>query len=169
MLLLAMAWAVTVVALSLSWVAPAKAADDESLQNPVLNRFYSELRTLFRSHYPEATAQWQKNQIHFEHDTQLITIQTRKKNGEMQPPMEVSRPKPGGILCDIYLQKGQYGGAAVVPQSYEVGSITTVFLAPYSPKQDVHLHVLFYYPRNVKAEFVKKFTDLVNGFGKYMD
>src|SRR3989304_3930820 len=54
--------------------APTSAAEGETLQNPALERFYSELRNLFRKHYPKATSHLLQDQIHFEHDTHVFLV-----------------------------------------------------------------------------------------------
>ena len=146
-----------------------KAADDEALENPALKQFYSELRTLFRRYYPKATSHLLKDKIHFEHDTRLFIVHEALKTGEWQDPWEERGPKPGGILCDIALQKGQYQGAALVPQTFDKRYFRVLLLAPYSSKRDVHLEVHLAYPRNVSVEFLKQFTELINDFGKYLD
>jgi len=66
--------------------ASARAAEDEPLQNPALKRFYSELRTLFRKHYPKATSHLLKDKIHFEHDTRVFIVHEPLKTGEWQDP-----------------------------------------------------------------------------------
>jgi hypothetical protein len=149
--------------------APTRAAEYETLQNPALERFYSELRTLFRKHYPKATSHLLKDTIHFEHDTRVFIVHEPLKTGDWQDPRETRGPKPGGILCDITLQKGQYQGAAVVPQTFDKRYFTVLLMAPYSAKQDVHLYVHLSYPGNVGTDFLKEFADLVNGFEKYVD
>ncbi len=149
--------------------APTRAAEDEPLQSPVLKRFYSELRTLFRKHYPKATSHLLKDKIHVEHDTRFFIVHEAYKTGEWQDPWEERGPKLGGILCDITLQKGQYQGAAVAPQTFDKRYFTVLLMAPYSPKRDVHLYVHLSYPGNVSSDFLKEFTDLVNGFEKYVD
>jgi len=149
--------------------APTKAAEDEPLQTPALKRFYSELRTLLRKHYPKATSHLLKDKIHFEHDTRVFIVHEAYKTGEWQDPWEERGPKPGGILCDITLQKGQYQGAAVAPQTFDKRYFKVLLMAPYSPKRDVHLYVHLSYPGNVRTDFLKEFTDLVNGFEKYVD
>ena len=154
----------------LAFMAPsARAAADETLQNPALERFYSELRTLFRTHYPKATSHLLKDQIHFEHDTRVFLVHEPLKTGDWQDPRETRGPKPGGILCDITLQKGEYRGAAVVPQTFDKRYFKVLLMASYSPKRDVHLYVHLSYPGNVGTDFLKEFADLVNGFEKYVD
>jgi len=148
---------------------PTRAVELETLHNPALERFYSELRTLFRKHYPKATSHLLKDKIHFEHDTRVFIVHEAYKTGEWQDPWEERGPKPGGILCDITLQKGQYQGAAVAPQTFDKRYFKVLLMAPYSSKRDVHLYVHLSYPGNVSTDFLKEFTDLVNGFEKYVD
>lgn len=57
--------------------APAIGAGAEPLQIPALTRFYSELQTLFRKHYPKATSHLLKDKIHFEHDTRVFIVHER--------------------------------------------------------------------------------------------
>ena len=83
--------------------SPATAADQKPLHNPAMKRFYSELQTLFRKHYPKATSHLLKDQIHFEHDTRVFLVHEPLKTGDWQDPRETRGPKPGGILCDITL------------------------------------------------------------------
>ena len=149
--------------------APTSAAEGETLQNPALERFYSELRTLFRKHYPKATSHLLKDQIHFEHDTRVFLVHEPLKTGDWQDPRETRGPKPGGILCDITLQKGEYRGAAVVPQTFDKRYFKVLVMASYSPKRDVHIYVHLSYPGNVGTDFLKEFADLVNGFETYVD
>lgn len=148
---------------------PTTGADDEALQNSALKKFYAELRTLFRRHYPKATSHLLRDKVHFEHDTRVFIVHGAQMTGEWQDPRETRGPKPGGILCDITLQKGRYGGQAVVPQTFAEPYFTVLLMAPYSPKQDAHLSIHLCYPRNVPEEFLKQFTELVNEFGKYAD
>ena len=148
---------------------PAKAADAETLQNPALKRFYPELQTLFRHQYPTVTSDLLKDKIHFECDTRLFVVHEADMTGRWQDPWEERGPNPGGILCDITLEKGKYQGQAVVPQTFDKRYFKLLLLAPYSEKQDEHLEVHLYYPRNVNDDFLKQFTELVNNFEKYVE
>ncbi len=148
---------------------PTAGAEDEALQNPALKRFYSELRNLFHRHYPKITSHLLKDKMHFEHDTRVFIVHEAFKTGEWQDPWEERGPKPGGILCDVMLQKGRYEGAAAVPQTFDKRYFKVLGMAPYSPKRDAHLSVHLSYPRNVNEEFLRQFSELVNNFGEYVD
>jgi hypothetical protein len=155
----------------LFWVLAATAlpAEDESLQNPALKKFYSEVKSLIHRHYREASSHLLKDSIHFEHDTRVFIVHEPLKTGEWQDPWEERGPKPGGILCDMSLQKGKYGGAAVVPQAFDKRYFTVWIAAPYSSKRDCHLWVHLSYPRNVSQDFLKEFQALIGDFEKYVD
>gem|GEM_PF-1484488 len=148
---------------------PARAADDAALQNPALKRFYSELKTLFRKQYPQATSHLLKDNIHFESDTRVFIVHESTMTGDWQDPWETRGPKSGGILCDIRFQKGKYQGQAVTPQTFNKRYFKTLLLASYSEKRDAHIVVQLSYPRNVNEDFLRQFTELVNEFGKYVD
>ena len=117
----------------------------------------------------KATSHLLKDQIHFEHDTRVFLVHEPLKTGDWQDPRETRGPKPGGILCEITLQKGEYRGAAVVPQTFDKRYFKVLVMASYSPKRDVHIYVHLSYPGNVSTDFLKEFADLVNGFETYVD
>ena len=144
------------------------AAEDPALKNPSLKQFYSSMRPLFRKHYPNATSHQLKNRIHFEHDTRLFIVHEALKTGEWQDPWETRGPKRSGILCEIAGRKGQYQGAAVLPQTFDKRYFKVHVMAAYSKKHDYHIHVRLSYPRNVSNEFLKEFVVLVGEFHKHV-
>jgi len=74
----------------------------------------------------------------------------------------------GGILCDIELQKGKYNGAIQLPWTFDKRYFKELAMAPYSAKDNAFLYVHLSYPSNMSEEFLKQFTELVNGFAKYL-
>jgi hypothetical protein len=149
--------------------APSRAADDGALQNPALKRFYAELQTLFRKEYPEVTSDFLKDEIRFEFNTRVFIVHETDMTGRWQDPSEERGPNPGGILCDITLKSGPYDGQIVVPQTFDEHYFKVLVLAPNSAKQDKYLMVHLYYPQNVSPDFLKRFTELVNDFDKYLN
>ena len=147
-------------------IVPSRAAE---LQNPALKPLYSELRILFRKYYPEATSHLLKDEIHFEHETRIFIVHEPLRTGEWQDPWPERGPQRGGILCDLTLQKGKYPGAAAVPQTFDKRYFKLLVMAPYSSKRDVHLYVHLSFPADVKSDFLKEFTALVDDFEKYLD
>ena len=162
-------WIILLFLVFAPMVRATRAADDKPLQNPALKRFYSELRMLFRKHYPEVTSHLLGDTIHFEHDTRLFIVHEALMTGQWQDPWAERGPKPGGILCDITLEKGPYNEQAGVPQTFDKRYFKVLLMAPDSTKRDVHLHVKLSYPGNVKADFLKSFGKLVNDFENYLD
>jgi hypothetical protein len=150
-------------------LARGESGKSTNVANPALQRFYGELRTLFLKHYPGVTSHLLNERMHFEHDTRIFIVHEPLKTGEWQDPWETRGPKRGGILCDITLQEGRYQGAAVVPQTFDKRYFQLLLMAPYSVKHDRHLIVHLSYPGNVKPEFLKEFTDLVNACSTYLD
>src|SRR5262249_40391453 len=140
---------------------PARAAETDAgaLQNPALKPLYPELQMLFRKYYPKATSHLLKDKIHFEQDTRVFIVHEPTLNGEWQDPWEERGPNPGGILCELTMLKGRYGGQAVAPQTFDKRYFKVLLLAPYAAKPDCHLEVHLYYPRDVNGEFLKQFTE----------
>lgn len=139
------------------------------LQNPALKPFYTEMRGLFRRHYPKATSHLLEDTIHFEDATRLFIVHEALKTGEWQDPWEERGPRLGGVLCDMTLRKGRYQGAATVPQTFDKRYFKVLFLAPYSAKRDVHLVVRLAYPRDVNDDFLTQFMEQANDFGEYLE
>ncbi len=148
---------------------PVRGADDEVLQNQALKRLYSEFRTLFHKYYPNVTSHPLKNSMHFEQDTRAFIVHEPLRTGEWQDPHEIRGPNRGGILCDMTLQKGQYPGAAVVPQTFDKRYFRLQVMAPYSKQYDAHLYVHVLYPENARSEFLTEFAGLVADFERHLD
>ena len=145
--------------------APVPKSEDQPSRARPLAQIYSDLEKLFARTYPAATPCRLEDSFHFEYDTRVFLVHEQLKTGEWQDAFEVRGPKPGGILCDITLQKGPYPGAAVVPQAFDKRYFTLLVMAPESPERDAHLYVRLLYPPNVSADFLRDFTKLVDGFG----
>ncbi|HKX27088.1 MAG TPA: hypothetical protein VJ302_05280 [Blastocatellia bacterium] len=155
--------------LFISIPAAVRGADEKPVPNQRLTRLYSELQTLFRHYYPNATSRLQNGEIHFEHNTRIYMIHHRTRRGEWTDASEEQGPKRGGILCDISLQKGEYQGPLVYPQTFDERYFKVLRMAPYLPKHDVRLEVRLSYPEDVNEDFLEKFTKLIDDFPKYID
>src|SRR6185295_5427713 len=150
----------------ISSLPSAGRAHVEARQNSRLERFYSELRTLFRRHYPHVTSHLLDEKLHFEQDTRIFIVHEPRKTGEWQDPWETRGPNPGGILCEIEMRQGKYEGAAVLPQTFDKRYFNVLVMAPYSQKHNAYLYVHLSYPGNVSDDFLKQFTEIVNGWEK---
>jgi len=160
-------YTILIIILSLGHTLSAESNDVKNAQDPRLKNIYSEVRSLIRRHYPEATSHFLGAKIHFESNTRVFLIHVPLKTGEWQDPLEERGPKKGGILGEIELRNGKYGGAAVVPQTFDRRYYEVMLMAPYSEAHDCHLYVHLYVPRlDRNSEFIKLFSELVNDFEK---
>ena len=132
--------------------------------DPQLRQFYNDLRMVVLRHYREASTHQLDGKFHAEHDTRIYLIHLPRLTGDVQDASEVRGPKRGGVLCDVLVQNGNYGGMAAVPQTFERHYFKSLMLAPYSAQRDQHITVHLSYPADVKPEFLKEFTAAVNRF-----
>jgi len=132
-------------------------------------RFYLDLRLVVRRHYPEATAHRLGEKIHFEHRTRIFVIHEALKTGEWQDPVEERGPTMGGVHCDLEFRRGQYGGAAEVPQVFDKRYFTVLLLAPYSERLVGYRYVHLQLPGHgtVPEGFEDDIRRLIDDFGAY--
>jgi hypothetical protein len=144
-----------------------RTAADEA-PKPDLKRLAPEVRKLVEKHYPKAKVTLKDQTIHLEFNTRKFMIHEPLLTGEWQDAHEETGPQKGGIYGDIELRAGEYGGGAVVPQSFDKRYFTLLLMAPYSQKLDYHLYVHLKYPRATPKAFLKEFERLVDGFEKHV-
>src|SRR5262245_526625 len=147
-------------------VAGRTAADNAP--KPDLKPFLEEVRKLVEKQYPKAKVTLKDQTIHFEFNTRKFMIHEPLLTGEWQDAHEEAGPQKSGIYGDIELRAGEYGGMAVVPQTFDKRYFTLLLMAPYSKKLDHHLYVHLKSPRDVPKEFLKEFERLVDGFEKHV-
>ncbi len=143
-------------------------AGSQDRKLPGTTRLYDCLNQTFRSYYPEVTSNTTDRKMHFEYDTRVFLVHHPLKNGEWQDAVEVRGPNRGGFLCDLELVPGTYNGAAVVPQEFDERYYKVLLMAPGSQKHHCYLHARLFYPRDTKPEFIKQYSELINGFEKYL-
>jgi hypothetical protein len=122
--------------------------DDKTASKPDLKPFVEEVRKLVEKHYPKAKVTLKDQTIHFEFNTRTFMIHEPLLRGEWQDAREEPGPQKSGIYGDIELRAGEYGGMAIVPQSFDKRYFTLLLMAPYSKKLDHHLYIHLKYPRN---------------------
>jgi hypothetical protein len=127
----------------------------------VLTRLYSRLRPVFQRHYSEVSSQLATDRIEFVQDTRTFLIHTRLKTGEWQEAREVKGPNRRGILCSIELRQGKYGGAAVLPQTFNQQYFQTLVMAVPSADETAYFYVHLSYPDEVTPGFLKDFQETV--------
>ena len=147
---------------SLLAISGRAAADDTP--KPDIKPLLKNIRVLVEKYYPKAKVTLKDQTIQFEFNTRKYMIHEAFLSGEWQDAFEEIGPQKGGIMGDIELRAGKWGGQASLPQSFDKRYFTVLAMAPYSKKLDHHLLVDLKYPRDVPKEFVKQFVDLVDGF-----
>lgn len=159
--------AIGVLALCISFGAISRVmADENSKLN--LKPLEEQIKKLVQKHYPKATFAHVDGEFRFAFNTRKFMMHEALLTGEWQDAFEELGPQKGGIMGDIVLVEGQYGGMAVVPQTFDKRYFTVSLLAPYSKKLDHHLMVHLMCPRDVPKDFAKDFDRLVNEFEKFV-
>jgi hypothetical protein len=129
--------------------------------SPELTRLYSRLRPVFQRHYSGVSSRLKRDSIDFEHDTRTFLIHVRLKTGEWQEAREVKGPNRRGIVCHIELRGGKYGGAAILPQTFDHHYFQTLVVEVPSPGETSHFYVHLSYPDEVNRGFLKDFQEAV--------
>ena len=135
---------------------------------PDLKPLAEEVRKVVTKHYPKAEVSLKDGMILFAFNTRKYMIHETLLTGEWQDAHEEIGPQKGGVCGTLELRAGQYGGQAVVPQSFDKRYFTTLVAAPYSKKLDHHLYVHLKYARDVPKGFLKDFDLLVGEFEKHV-
>ena len=82
-----------------------------------LAEVYAKLKPIFQKYYPAATmTDAAANGLHFEYEVTNFDFSTPAQPGsgaKQESPIQKG-PKHGGILCNVYLEKGKYTGQLVM-------------------------------------------------------
>lgn len=119
---------------------------------------------LLKRFYPKVSIDRSNGLFVGKFDTRKFMIHHALKTGEWQEAREEEGPNRAGIICSIQSQKGRWGGAAVVPQTFNNRYFESLLMAPYSKKLDRHLVVHLSYPDGTKAEFLTEFQTMISSF-----
>jgi hypothetical protein len=164
---------ITGLIVTLLVVSLCRAADQPSAKPPTrrydVAQLHHEIRQVVQRHFPEATSHRLSGKIHFEHDTRVFVIHEQLKTGEWQDPSEERGPKRDGVVCDVEVVAGEYGGAAATPQDFDKRYFTRRVMTPYSKRLRAHLRVDVRYSKSVPAGFLDQLSAVVNDFDKFVD
>lgn len=160
-------------------LAPPIARGEEiPKSNPVPDRVCAKLQELFQKYYPKATSTNRNvNGFHFEYEVTTFEFPPADPTGKHENPIQHG-PKKGGILCSVYLMKGEYrgqlalsprGGGQYGPNIIDRKMYKQLLAAPYSPKRDAHLWVSLSYPPDARDDFLKEFRAVMKDFEKDVD
>jgi hypothetical protein len=133
-----------------------------------LRTLHAELGRVVQRHYPGCTSHVLDGKIYFERDTRVFLVHHPLKTGEWQDPMEERGPKLNGIIVEVAIAPGPYGGAAMVPQSFDHHYFTRFVTAPYSEKLDAHLHVTVKHGARAPQDFLKELTATLDRFDEHV-
>jgi len=151
-------------------------AEDVPKASPVPDAVCAKLQALFRKYYPKATfTNLGVNGIHFEYEIITFEFPDIGPPGGKREATTQRGPKKGGILCSIYLEKGEYrgqialmprGGGQYGPFLIDRKVYKQLLMAPYSARLDAHLWVSLSYPSDASDDFLKEFRARMNAFEK---
>jgi hypothetical protein len=129
--------------------------------SPTLTDLLSRLRPVVQRYYPDAMTRVRGTLLELEFDTRVFLIHFPLKTGEWQEAREVKGPNHGGILGTIELRDGQYGGAAILPQTFNNRYFETLVTAEAAPDGSKYLYVHLSYPSGVERRFLEDFHEAV--------
>ena len=143
------------------------------------DRVYAKLQALFQKYYPKTTITNRNvNGIHFEYEVMTFEFPYTGPPGRKHEATTQRGPKKGGVLCSVFLEKGDYRGPLeLAPRGnhqYEPYVIDRevykqFLMAPYSAKRDAHLWVSLSYPSDASDDFLKEFRALMKDYEKDVD
>lgn len=147
---------------------------------PHLSKFATAVRTLVRRYYPQATVTATDTTVTFEFNAMDFMVHLPWKTGQWQAARAERGPQwPDGIVGSMTLQRGEYRGAAGLPQTFHQCYFQRlVMVSPYSRTFDCHLHVTLRYPASpnpdvqatgLDPDFLAAFTTLVNEVEQYLE
>lgn len=142
---------------------------------PVPERFATELQSLFKKYYPNATfTNRAANGICIEFEVTTFNYPSQNPAVKHENPVQRG-PKKGGIACNVYFERGKYNGQlALMPRMagqyqstvIDKNDFKQLLAAPYSAKRDAHLWVSLSYPSDTSDIFMKELETLLTEFEK---
>src|SRR5204863_8852772 len=98
-------------ALGLFLIAPGGVLGDDPPKRDV-KPLFEETRKLVEKYYPKADVTLKDDVIRFEYKTRKFMIHEALLDGSWQEAREQTGPDNGGIMGDIEIRGGRYGGQA---------------------------------------------------------
>lgn len=125
---------------------------------------YKELQSLITEYYPKATFEIKGGKFLAKYNTRTFMIHHALKTGEWQDASAQEGPNKGGILCTIQSSEGKYGGAAMVPQSFDYRYFSSLLMAPENSKSNTYLIAHLNYPSGVSLDFLNRYRKLIESY-----
>jgi len=169
-------WPFVGVACVLLFALPHVHGEDLPKTSPVPDDICAKLQILFQRYYPKATfTNLRVNGFHIEYDVATFEFPYTGPPHAKHEATTQRGPKKDGILCSVYLQKGEYmgplafsprGGGQYEPVIIDRKAYKQLFMVPYSAKRDAHLVVNLSYPSDTNDALLKEFRALMKDFTK---
>lgn len=125
---------------------------------------YKQLQSLITEYYPKATFEIKGGKFLAKYNTRTFMIHHALKTGEWQDASAQEGPNKGGILCTIQSGEGKYGGAAMVPQTFDYRYYSSLLMAPENSKSNTYLNAHLNYPSGVSLDFVNRYRKLIESY-----
>jgi hypothetical protein len=136
-------------------------AQSSSNNADVADDIRKKLSKLVLEFYPKAKVTTDEGVLHFEY-------RLKREDGFYSSQRQLFAPESGGILGDVYVEKGEYDGDDKAHLNVEVvnGFHSSLVMAPYSKRQDAHLMAKLVFPSDAPEEFKEKFKTIVNKYNQ---
>ena len=166
-------WSLTGVAWAVLLAQSQMRGEDIPKASPIPDYVCAKLKALFQKHYPKAAfTNFQNNGVRVDYEVTTFEFPPVNPTKKHENPIHRG-PKKGGVLCSVYLAKGEYrgqlalvprGGGQHEPYLIDRKVYRQLLLAPYSGKRDAHLWVSLSYPSDASDDFLKEFRALMKSF-----
>ena len=111
---------------------------------------------------PEAKIEITKDAFIAKHGTMTFTLHSRAKTGEISPQTyQQEGPSFKGFILRVALEDGQYGGAAMVPQTLQEPYFAIFLDAPVTDDGKKHYQVHFSYGSRLDPELKKAILEAI--------
>ncbi len=147
---------------SLSGGSYSYCSEESDVCKPIFDR----LEQLIKQYYPQAKFERKQGLFIAKFDTRTFMIHHALKTGEWQEACAQEGPNRKGIRCSIKANPGPWMGAAVLPQIFDNKYFSSLMIAPYNKKFNLHLAAHLDYTDSTSKEFVKTYQDTVNDFAR---
>ena len=113
---------------------------------PPPDELVKKLTAVIREHCPDAAIETTNGVFVAKHGTMMFTLHGGSKTGEFSPKThEREGPNFKGFRLTVTVEKGRYGGAAVVPQELQGPYFPTYISAPGTEDGENHYWIMFSY------------------------
>lgn len=114
------------------------------------------LESLVIEYYPRAKVTRAEKSAHFEFKVKALKQPNSNKF--------ILIPDTEGIVCDINIVAGRYGGPEYLPMQSNETYYVSLLMAPYSATSDKHMLTRMLFPPSTSVDFLNRFKQIVNRY-----